>query len=159
MFWLPDICGIENSQGICGVVNMVKKGSGRSRRAAFLTILPAAFLLAPAAAQAPSLAMLDDLQRGQWEVRFRDGSPAKKICLRTGGELLQLRHGGRGCSRYVVEDTAHKVTVQYTCPGSGYGLTTIRKETGSLAQVTSAGLVASQPFDFIAEARRVGSCR
>lgn len=138
---------------------MAKRGSFGLRPMALLALFPAVLLLAPAAAQAPSLAMLDQLQRGEWELRFRDGTPTRKICLRTGRELLQLRHTNRDCSQYVVDDTSTEVTVQYTCPGSGYGLTNIRKETGSLAQVKSSGLVVSRAFDFSAEARRIGSCR
>lgn len=138
---------------------MAKRGSGGLRPTALLAFLPAMLLLAPAAAQAPSLAMLNQLQRGEWELRFRDGIPSRKICLRTGRELLQLRHSNRDCSQYVVDDKPNEVTVQYTCPGNGYGLTNIRKETGSLVQIQSSGLVISRAFDFTAEARRVGNCR
>lgn len=138
---------------------MAKKGSIGFWPRAFACLLPAALLLVPAAAQAPSLTMLDQLQRGEWELRFRDGSPTRKICLRTGRELIQLRHPNRRCSQFVVDDTANLATVQYTCPGSGFGLTSIRKETPSLVQITASGLLASQAFDFTAEARRIGSCR
>lgn len=138
---------------------MAQKGSGSVWLRAFFGLFPAALLLAPAAAQAPSLAMLDYLQRGEWELRFRDGTPTRRICLRTGRELVQLRHPNRDCTQYVVDDMADHVTVQYTCPGSGYGLTNIRKETGNLVQIKTSGLAAKQAFDFTAEARRIGSCR
>ena len=138
---------------------MAKKGSNSFWPRALFALLPAAFLLAPAAAQAPSLTMLGELQRGEWEVRFRDGAPSRKICLRSGRELIQLQHAGRNCSQYVVDNTAAKSTVQYTCPGNDYGLTSIRKETASLVQIKSAGLAGSRAFDFTAEARRIGSCR
>ncbi len=138
---------------------MAKKGSLGLRPTAFLAVLPAMLFLAPASAQAPSLAMLDQLQRGEWELRFRDDTRPRKICLRTGRELLQLRHLNRNCSQYVVDDKPNEVTVQYTCAGSGYGLTNIRKESPSLVQINGSGLVVSRPFDFTAEARRIGSCR
>lgn len=138
---------------------MKKKGLGVFRLTAFLAVFPAALLLAPAAAQAPSLAMLDQLQRGEWELRFRDGTPTRKICVRTGRELVQLRHPKRECTQYVVDDKPSEVTVQYTCPGNGYGLTNIRKETGSLAQIKSSGMVVSRAFDFMAEGRRIGRCK
>lgn len=138
---------------------MAKKGSSAVWLRVFLGLFPAALLIAPASAQAPSLSMLDHLQRGEWELRFRDGTPARKICLRTGRELIQLRHSQPGCSQYIMDDTQNLVKVQYTCPSSGYGLTNIRKETTSLVQVQSAGLAGSQAFDFTAEARRVGNCR
>ncbi len=115
--------------------------------------------LAPAAAQAPSLAMLDGLSPGQWQLRYRDGSPPRTICMKSGRELIQLRHPRNNCSRYVVEDGASEVTVQYTCKGSNYGRTSIRRETGSLAQVESQGIAGGLPFQFSAEARRTGACR
>lgn len=128
--------------------------------ATFLSGLMAAILcVAPVAAQAPSLAMLDRLDSGRWELRFRDGSPTRSICVRSGRELLQIRHSNTGCSRYIVEDGPDVVTVQYTCPGNGYGLTTVRRETKTLAQIKGSGLVDSRAFEFAAEARRTGSCR
>lgn len=116
-------------------------------------------LLAPAAAQAPSLAMLDRLEKGEWALKFRDGTAARKICVRSGRELIQLRHTGTNCSRYVVEDGANEVTVQYTCPGDGYGRTNIRRETASLVQISGQGIKGDVPFQFAAEARRVGACK
>lgn len=118
---------------------------------------PLAALGIPAVAQA-SLAMLDSLQRGGWEVRFRDGGTARKVCVRSGRELIQLRHSDSGCNRFVVEDGANEVTVQYTCRGNGYGRTSIRKESGALVQIDSQGIAAGKPFQFSAEARRTGSC-
>jgi len=119
----------------------------------------AASLMLPAAAQAPSLAMLDRLDRGQWEIRFRDRGESQKVCVRTGRELIQLRHAGQSCSRVVVEDAAQQVTVQYTCRGQGYGRTNIRRETAGLVQIQGQGIAGTRHFEFTAEARRTGSCR
>ena len=119
----------------------------------FLTVF-----IAPASAQGPSLAMLDRLDQGSWELRYRPGNKLERLCLHDGRELIQLRHRQKGCTHFVVEDTADRVTVQYTCRGRGYGRTYIRRETSALAQVQSQGLVDGLPFDFSAEARRVGSC-
>lgn len=116
-------------------------------------------VLAPVAAQAPTLAMLDRLDRGEWLVRFRDSGEQRRVCLRSGRELIQLRHGEAQCSRYVVEDGTGQVTVQYSCPGNGYGRTSIRRESGSLAQIESQGIADGKPFQFTAEGRRVGACR
>ena len=115
-------------------------------------------LTLPAAAQTDSLAMLGGLAKGEWTIKHRDGSQDRKICVKTGQELIQLRHNEPGCSRFVVEDGANKVTVQYTCPGNGYGRTNIRKENGALVQIESQGIASGLPFQFAAEARRTGSC-
>jgi hypothetical protein len=115
-------------------------------------------VLVPAQAQAPQLAMLDRLDPGSWEIRFRPDNDRQKLCLRDGRALIQLRHPTQGCSRFVVEDTASRVTVHYTCRGHGYGRTNIWRENGSLAQIESQGIVDGHPFQFSAEARRVGGC-
>ena len=120
--------------------------------------LVAASLAVPALAQG-SLAMLDSLQKGGWEVRYRDGSAGKKICVRSGRELIQLRHADSACNRFVVDDSAEEVTVQYTCRGNGYGRTNIRKETATLVQIDSHGIADGKPFQFSAEARRTAECR
>lgn len=115
-------------------------------------------LAIPVAAQSDGLSMLEGLTKGEWTIKHRDGSADRKICLESGRELIQLRHSEPDCSRFVVEDANSKVTVQYTCPGNGYGRTNIRKETKGLVQIESQGIAAGLPFQFAAEARRTGSC-
>lgn len=115
-------------------------------------------LLAPAAAKAPELAMLDGLANGAWELNYRDGTPIDRICVRSGRELIQIRHRAAECSRFVVDDKPNQVTVQYTCPNDGYGRTSIRRETGQLVQIDSQGIEKGMPFHLNAEARRAGAC-
>ena len=126
---------------------------------ALVAAAAAGVLVAPVAAQAPALAMLDRLERGEWLVRFRGTGEQRRVCLRTGRELIQMRHGNGDCSRYVVEDSAGQVTVQYSCAGNGYGRTSIRRESATLAHVESQGIADGKPFQFTAEARRTGACR
>ena len=128
------------------------------RPVAAIAALVAGVLVAPATAQAPELAMLDGLQDGAWEVRIRGEDAGSRVCLRTGRELIQIRHKADRCSRVVVEDGASAVTVQYSCPGNGYGRTTIRRETPQLVQINSQGIEGGAPFHFNAEARRTGGC-
>lgn len=110
------------------------------------------------AAQDTDMAMLSELRKGEWTVRFRDGTPSRKLCIRSGLELLQLRHSNDDCSRFVVDDDANEVTVQYTCRGNGYGRTHVRKETPILVQIESQGIADGLPFQFTSEARHTGSC-
>lgn len=112
----------------------------------------------PALAQGNGLAMLGTLAKGEWTIKYRDGSADRKICVRTGQELIQLRHRDTGCNQFVVEDGTAKVTVQYTCPGNGYGRTSIRRETPALVQLESQGIHDGMPFQLLAEARRSGTC-
>lgn len=109
-------------------------------------------------AQSEGLAMLGRLTKGEWTIKHRDGSPDRKICVRSGQELIQLRHPNTGCSQFVIEDAAAKVTVQYTCPSNGFGRTNVRRETSSLVQIESQGIAGGLPFQFTAEARHTGRC-
>lgn len=115
-------------------------------------------LVAPALAKAPQLAMLDSLVGGTWELHDRGNNVRDRICLRSGHELIQIRHRAAQCSHFVVDDGPERVTVQYTCPGDGYGRTTIRRETPRLVQIDSQGIENGLPFHVTAEARRVGGC-
>lgn len=113
----------------------------------------------PAVGQGRSLAMLDRLDHGAWELRFRGNDDGlRRICLSDGNDLIQLQHPSAKCSRIIIEDTPSEVTVQYTCPGKGYGRTNIRRESGRLIQIDSQGIANGLPFAFAAEARLVGSC-
>lgn len=103
--------------------------------------------------------MLDQLDAGRWELRARSpGSPPERFCLNSGRRLIQLRHPDSACERLVVQDSPNEVTVQYTCRGSGYGRTHIRRETSRLVQIETQGIAEGLPFEFSAEARRVGDC-
>ena len=117
-----------------------------------------AALAAPAAGGGPSLAMLDRLEGGRWELRERAGVPPQTLCVPSGRRLIQLRHPGMQCSSFVVEDGPAQVVVQYTCSGHGYGRTRLRRETNRLVQLDTQGIAEGLPFEFSAEARRVSDC-
>lgn len=130
----------------------------RLRNAMLLAGLSTA-LAAPAMGQRPPLAMLDQLDKGRWELRVReDGAAVQRLCIGDARRLIQLRHPAASCERLVVNDDATQVTVQYTCRGHGYGRTHIRRESSRLVQIDSQGIVDGLPFSFAAEARRVGDC-
>ena len=112
----------------------------------------------PVVAQAPELAMLGGLDRGGWELRLRSDGGTMPLCIRTGREFIQLRHRQPACERFIVQDDAETVTVQYTCRGNGYGRTTIRRENPSLVQIRSQGIQGGMPFSIEGEARKTGSC-
>ena len=118
----------------------------------------AAFAIVPAEAQAPDSPLLEGLKKGAWEIRFRGGMPDRRICIRTGRELIQLQHNGQTCGKYSIESAESEVTVQYSCRGSGYGRTNLRMETPRLVQIESHGIKDDLPFQFSAEARFVGAC-
>ena len=124
------------------------------------TLWALAFVAAalPLAAQSDGLNMLRGLAKGEWTIKYRDGTPDGKLCVKTGEELIQIKHNRPDCSRFPVEASPNKVTVQDTCPGDGYGRTEIRRENAALVQIESQGIASRLPFDLAAEARRTGTC-
>ncbi len=110
-------------------------------------------------AQAPSLAMLDRLEKGSWQLRER-GSDAvlQTFCVGDARRMIQIQHPRANCSRYIIEDTPKSVTVHYTCPGAGHGRTSIRSETNRLVQIDTQGIADGKPFSQAIEARRAGPC-
>ena len=131
-------------------------GNGKLRLA--VLALGTALAAAPLAAQVAELAMLDTLAPGMWEVRLRSENSRRNICVRDGREFIQLQHRQPGCTRFVVQDGAQEVVVQYTCRGDGYGRTTIRREGSGLVQLSSQGSQGGLPFSIEGEARRTGPC-
>ena len=135
---------------------MRKTSDVKLRRAALGAV--ALLVGLPLAAQSAELAMLGSLTKGSWTVRNRDDGSQQRICVRTGRELIQLRHKQPGCSQFVVDDKPNEVVVQYTCRGNGYGRTSIRRESNGLVQVQSQGIIDGTPFSISGEARHSGSC-
>lgn len=110
-------------------------------------------------AQAPSLAMLDRLEKGIWQLRERgQDKVVRTLCLGDARLMIQLEHPRANCSRYIIEDAPDSVTVHYTCPGAGHGRTTIRSETNRLVQIDTQGIAEGHPFSQAFEARRTGPC-
>ena len=112
----------------------------------------------PVAAQAPSVAMLNALAKGAWTLRNHESGSTRKVCVRSGRELIQLRHPQPGCNLSVVSGGDREVTAQYTCPGDGYGRTTIRYENDDLVQISTQGIQGGKPFSTTYEARHTGPC-
>jgi hypothetical protein len=139
---------------------MTKRTDSQKQMLALGSLAAAAALClsVPVLAQGQGLAMLGTLTKGEWTIKQRGVSADRKICVKSGTELIQLVHREGGCSQFVVEDGAARVTVQYTCPGNGYGRTSIRRETGALVQIESQGIHKGMPFELVAEARRTGPC-
>lgn len=112
-----------------------------------------------AVAQAADYSALTALERGEWELveRGHNGS-ARRVCLGDPAQLLQPRHPGRQCKRFVVENGARRLAITYDCAHAGQGRTTLRVETGRLVQIESQGVSGGSPFAMMIEGRRVGAC-
>lgn len=110
-----------------------------------------------AAAQPGGLAALGRIERGEWSLRAPDGS-TRSICVTDPQTLLQLRHRGVSCRRFVVENTADSSRVTYSCPGIGNGDTRISVETPRLIRLETQGMSKGLPFTEEYEGRKTGAC-
>jgi len=127
-----------------------------SRSALSVRILLAALAAAlPAAADDDPLARLES---GKWTVRSLDGSNARELCLGDPAQLVRLEHAGMACTSESTAGDARGATIQYSCPGHGYGHTNVRIETPRVATIETQGLVDGRPFAYRATARKVGPC-
>jgi len=111
-------------------------------------------------AEAPPIyKALSGLQAGLWEFKSKDDAAGNRsLCLSDPGAILQLRHFGQSCTRFLITNDARTTTIHYSCPKIGHGQTTVRVETPRLVQVQSQGMDKRSPFAFEAEGRRVGQC-
>lgn len=129
------------------------------RRIARLASAGLIAISAVATAQAPHLAVLDHLLPGSWTLReIGPGGTARSMCIADPGLLLQIHHGTTACTRFVVSDGPRAATVDYTCPGTGHGRTTLTAQGSSLVRIQTQGLANGAPFDVDYEARRGGTC-
>ena len=136
----------------------MSQSAGRLRRGA-LGLAGILAVAAPVLALAlPDLKALAHLERGRWQLRDATGGPARSVCLGDPIAFVQLEHRGVSCGQEVLASEASAATVQYTCPGRGFGHTSIRIETPRLARIDTQGLVDGRPFAYRVEARKVGSC-
>ncbi|MBX3594099.1 hypothetical protein [Sphingomonas sp.] len=111
-----------------------------------------------AAAQSGGLAALGRIERGEWQLRDREGG-TRSICISDPQVMLQLEHRGVTCSRFVVENTPLGGRVTYSCPGIGNGDTRITVETPRLVRIETQGVSRGLPFTYEYEGRRTGPCR
>jgi hypothetical protein len=128
----------------------------------FLAAIAAVALChAPTGAATPSvaapLAASRAITPGSWNIAYDDGT-SLRLCLQDAEPLIQLAHPGPTCGRLVIQDEANRATVHYSCPGAGWGRTSMLVETPRLVRINSQGIAGKMPFAFDAEARRVGAC-
>ncbi len=116
-------------------------------------------LAAAAPAGGPALAAVARLEPGEWQLRAIGATPgARSLCLTDAAVLIQYRHPGAQCQRYVVTNDADVATVHFTCPGTGHGRTTFKVATPRSFNLETQGILNGQPFEEAYEARRIGAC-
>lgn len=133
---------------------------GRELLLGGLAVLAGSIVPATAAAPRPASSALDALRPGMWQVRTLGvkEAPPLLLCVADPATLVQLRHRAAACSRLVISNAAHDTTVHYSCPGAGWGRTSLRVESAAQVMIDTQGIADNAPFAFKAEARRTGAC-
>lgn len=130
------------------------------RRRIALVLTGIALFAIPAEAAAPVIAALAKLQRGKWQVRELDGAtPAANICIGDPDQLIRFAHRvGPLCNTEILHNGATAATVQYSCPGRGFGHSALRVLTPRAVRIDSQGFSNGRPFSYQLDARRIGAC-
>jgi len=125
-----------------------------------LGVLAGALLMsvgADAVPAAPRGDAVEGIQPGLWRLTQEGGAP-REICIADRQSLVQIRHGEMSCSRMEIASDRSAATYHYSCPGQGWGRTSLRVESPRLVRIDTQGIAGKSPFAFTAEARRTGDC-
>src|SRR4051812_39145507 len=98
-------------------------------RRALLAALAAAAAFPAVAVIAAGGDRLAQLEPGKWTMEGSDGANARELCLGDPAQLVRLEHAGLACTHDSVAGDGRGATIQYSCPGHGYGHTILRIET------------------------------
>ena len=122
-----------------------------------LVLAGAVAAFAPAAAQ--NAAALAKASGGLWEISGMPGagSPLRQ-CVADVAALAQVEHRGRHCTRTVISDRPTSATIHYSCGGSDFGESDIELITPRSLRISTQGISANLPFNYVIQARRVGDC-
>ncbi len=97
-----------------------------------------------------------DFQPGAYSV-----SSAANRCIISPESLMHVgleAADGKNCVHTVVEDSAERATVAYSCRGLGSGRTTIVKDNRNHFTIDAQGIRGREPFAVRHEFKRVGDC-
>lgn len=127
----------------------------RHGRYATLGLVLAA-VAAPLLAQ--PLAVIGRIEPGLWAIRT-DAGAEREICAADPSRLVQIQHDGLSCTRTIIANSETSATVHYSCPGAGWGRTTIKYSTPRSIAIDTQGIEGKAPFAFTAQARRTADCK
>ena len=117
-----------------------------------------AVLALPLAAQ-PRPRALAQASPGLWELSGIPGAagPSRRCIADTAG-LAQIEHARQSCTRVVITDEPASAMIHYTCARGGFGQTRLTVLTPRSLRIETQGISGNAPFNYVVQARRVGSC-
>jgi hypothetical protein len=132
-------------------------GSFVSKRSCALSLAVALGAGSAALAASAGADAFATLERGKWVVKGAEGAE-HALCLGDPVQLVRLEHPAGDCKLETLANDGAARIVQYSCPGHGYGHTSVRVETPRVATIETQGLIDGRPFSYRAVARKVGAC-
>jgi hypothetical protein len=108
-------------------------------------------------AAAPS-AGIKGANGGLWEIEGLPGGKTVRQCFADPALLARIEHRGLPCSQSLVSVAGTSETFRYNCPGSGFGQAKLTLITPRSLRVETQGISGGLPFNYVAQARRIGNC-
>lgn len=126
------------------------------RRALAIGLASAAVLLVGAGQRPRALAPTSG---GIWEISGIPGADGPvRQCVADTAVLARIEHRGQNCTQVMIEDNPSTTVIHYTCPRGGFGRTEMTLITPRSLRIATQGISNNLPFNFVAQARRVGAC-
>ena len=105
-----------------------------------------------------NLFFTDDTAGGLWEVDPLGPGATAKLRVADPMTFASYEHRGKACTRVVISDGPNGAVIHYTCPGGGFGQSTVKALTPRSLRVETQGIADNAPFQYVFQARRVGAC-
>jgi len=113
----------------------------------------------PAVALAAAPTALAHLPPLLWEISGAPGTQGPvRQCVADIAALAQFEHRGQKCSRSVTSDSPSSTTIDYKCGNAGFGETQMDVLTPRSLRISTQGISAQLPFNYVLQAHRVGDC-
>jgi len=103
-------------------------------------------------------ASLMTVEGGLYEIDRIGKGERPRLCIADPMVFASYEHRGKPCTRVVISDGPNGAVIHYTCPGGGFGRSTVKALTPRSLRVDTQGIADGAPFQYIFQARRVGDC-
>ena len=116
----------------------------------------AALVLTLSGAQRPLA--LSRVEAGLWEIDRLGPGTRPKVCVSDPVWFASYEHRGKPCTRVVISDGPQGALIHYTCAASGFGRSKVNVLTPRSLRIETQGISNDLPFNYVLQARRIGSC-
>jgi hypothetical protein len=102
---------------------------------------------------------MEPARGGLWEVAHSaSGVAGQRVCVADPIMLGQWEHRDGHCSRVILSDEGDRTMINYSCSDGGFGRSEITVLTPRTLRISTQGIAAGAPFNYVLHARRVANC-